>query len=434
MMISLKVKEDGIALGCESIFRLFFQIIYSYGIDSVNFVMNSWIRGMNLLQCDVMERVLKVLLIVCSYVLSWILLTLILTAQQTYGGASWAPSLLVSMKHMIPWALVSPCIIIFSYWFPILYGRWWLNSALHVALCIVILIAVGRIRKVIIKQWPGMITQETIFRKPIPIKSKGADEKLADSEADVIRVEVIQEVSQTAPLGVPLYVTIVFLFSLSRYRGEINRRDKVALKLESQLTQTQLDLLRSQLQPHFLFNTLNSISSLIYSDPDKADNMVIKLSSLLRRTLDQRDVTLIPLEQEIETIDAYLQIQSMRFSERMKIKFKLEKDTLTMLVPPMILLPLVENAVRYGVEKSSDVTTIRISSSSYQDRLTLEVYDDGPGIDATAESGTGVGLANIQSRLETVYPMGASDLTLIDQQGGGVVASIDLPITMQPES
>ena len=381
-----------------------------------------------------MERVLKILLGFCSYILAWILLTLILTAQQTYGGSPWASSLLVSIKHMIPWALASPFIIIFSYWFPILYGRWWLNSALHVTLCIIILVGVGRIREILSTQWPDMITQETTIRTSSLGRSENADQKTESQEVKIVRVEMIQEVSQTAPLGVPLYVTIVFLFSLSRYRGEISRRDKAAIRLESQLTQSQLDLLRSQLQPHFLFNTLNSISSLIYSDPDKADNIVIKLSYLLRRTLDQRDVTLIPLEQEIATIDAYLEIQSMRFAERMKIQFEVENGTLQLLVPPMILLPLVENAVRYGVEKSSQLTTISIASSTCEDRLTLVVCDDGPGFDPANESGTGVGLANIQSRLETVYPIGASDLTLIEHQGGGVIASIELPITTQHDS
>ncbi len=381
-----------------------------------------------------MELVLKILLGFCSYILAWILLTLILTAQQTYGGAPWAPSLLVSVKHMIPWALASPFIIIFSYWFPVLYGRWWLSTALHVTLCIIILVGVGRIRKMMSTQWPDMITQETRISTTSLGSSENADQKTESQKVKIVRVEMIQEVSQTAPLGVPLYVTIVFLFSLSRYRGEISRRDKAALKLESQLTQTQLDLLRSQLQPHFLFNTLNSISSLIYSDPDKADNMLIKLSYLLRRTLDQRDVTLIPLEQEIATIDAYLEIQSMRFGERMKIQCKVENGTLQLLVPPMILLPLVENAVRYGVEKSSQLTTISIGSSTCADRLTLVVSDDGPGLDPANESGTGVGLANIQSRLETVDPMGASGVTLIERQGGGVIASIELPISTQHDS
>lgn len=381
-----------------------------------------------------MERTLKLLLGFCSYILAWILLTLILTAQQTYGGADWAPSLLVSVKHMIPWALASPLIIIFSYWFPILYGRWWLSTVIHVALCIIILVGVGRIREMMSAQWPDMTTRQTTIRSSSLGSAETANQEKQKQKIKVIRVEMIQQVRQTAPLGVPLYVTIVFLFSLSRYRGEISRRDKAALKLESQLTQSQLNLLRSQLQPHFLFNTLNSISTLIYSDPDKADSMVIQLSHLLRRTLDQRDVTLIPLEQEIATINAYLEIQAMRFSERMKVELNIEKDTLLLLVPPMILLPLVENAVRYGVEKSSQLTTIRIASSTCEGQLTLDVSDDGPGIDPANESGTGVGLANIQSRLETIYPMVSSCVTLTEQQGGDVIASIELPMTTQHDT
>lgn len=376
-----------------------------------------------------MERALKILLGFCSYLLAWLLLALILTAQQTYGGAPWAASLLVSLKYIMPWVLASPFIILSSYWFPVFYGRWWLSTVLHVTLCMIILVGVARIREMMATQWPDMNIQETRIRTSPLAGSKMDDEKTDSGAAKSTQVEMIQQVSQTAPLGVPLYVTIVFLFSLSRYRREISQRDQTALKLKSQLTQTQLDLLRSQLQPHFLFNTLNSISALIYSDRDKADSMVIKLSSLLRRTLDQRDETLISLEREIVTLKAYLEIQSMRFGERMEIKFMIGEDALKQLVPPMILLPLVENAIRYGVEKSCGLTTIKIASSICDGQLTLAVSDDGPGLDPANESGTGVGLANIQSRLEVVYPKKVAGVTLIEQQGGGVTATIEFPIS-----
>lgn len=370
---------------------------------------------------------LKTLLSFCIFFLAWILLVLILTAQQSYSGSPWSSSLVVSVQQVIPWFLASPLIILFSYWFPILYGRWWVNVVLHVVFCIIILVGVGYIRESMRRQWPHGGGQKVRMVTP------SSEVDFTDpSEQIISRVAIIHRVNQTAPLGIPLYVTFVFLFSLMRYRAEISQRDQAALKLESQLTQTHLDLLKSQLQPHFLFNTLNSISTLIYSDPDKADSMVIQLSELLRLTLDQRNQQFISLEKELETLKKYLKIQSMRFGDRIVTLIAVQDDTLACQVPPMILMPLVENAVRYGVEQSSQPTTITIASSAVDGKLSVSVADDGPGINSSNESGTGVGLANIQSRLETHYPDDVTSLTLIEHDEGGVVASIELPIKTEP--
>lgn len=383
---------------------------------------------------------LKWLLGFCAFLLAWILLTLILTAQLTYGGTSWTFNLVISAIQTLPWFIISPLIIFASYRFPLLHDRWLLNTILHVVLCFIVMVSVSRIRELIVDHWPEIVQKGWVgadklpsidsqdFATPINLPTNSTVDKNPNSLTGAL----LQRVSETALLGVPLYLIILFLFSIDRHRGEIARRDKASLKLESQLVQTQLDLLRSQLQPHFLFNTLNSISALIYSDPDKADKMLIQLSKLLRRTLEQRDENFIPLDREIATLNTYLEIQLMRFGDRMVVKSSVQKETLKCLVPPMILLPLVENAVRYGVEKSIKPTTITIDSKVCGGQLYLSIADDGPGINSANESGTGVGLANTQSRLEALYPADACDVALRETDEDCVIASIEFPV--QPQS
>ncbi len=384
---------------------------------------------------------------VFAFITLWTLLILLLTAQLSHDGSPWTINLATSFQQSIPWIFISPLIIVFSLWFPLIHDRWWINTALHLSLCIISLLCVGRMRSFILSQWPESDQRETMVTTHYPKSGAAlqlnqpdataspaqtsdlpphADEK-KEKPSVTTRVEIIRSVSRTAPLGVPLYISIALLCSLFRYRQEVLQRDQKALQLEAQLTQTQLDLLRSQLQPHFLFNSLNSISCLIHSAPDKADSMIIQLSHLLRCTLEQRDATFITLQQEMDTLFAYLNIQSTRFENRIHVKTSIAPESVDLPIPPMILLPLVENAVRYGVEKTSDPTTIHISSELHPDKLILTVTDDGPGIKECNEAGTGVGLPNTTSRLKTLYPKGSTKVTLTTDSQGKTKASIQLP-------
>ena len=396
-----------------------------------------------------MGSALKFLLYSIVFVLAWVLLTLLLTAQLTYSGSTWTSSLAASIRQLLPWMFVSPIIVLSSLWFPILHDRWSLNALLHLSLCMIILLAVSKIRETITTNWSNPVIATTNTQSKL---SQQQDEKANNEpppstdqhtppstkkknqsnhqpiQPQTTKHKLIHSIAQTAPLGIPLYISILLVSSLSHYRQEIHSRDQAALRLETQLTQTQLNLLRSQLQPHFLFNTLNSISCLIYSDPDKADSMVLQLSDLLRSTLDQRDATFISLKQEVETVQSYLNIQSTRFEDRIVIKTSIAPGTLAVDVPPMILLPLAENAVRYGVEKSTTPTTILIESRTEPNKLILSITDDGPGIDETETGGTGVGLTNTTNRLLTLYPEGTTQVTLIENSDGFTIATIELPL------
>jgi len=397
-----------------------------------------------------MRSALKILLWTITYILSWTLLIFFLTAQLSYDGSDWATNFALSFQQSLPWIFTSPIIIIFALWLPIVHDRWWINSLIHLTLCIIILIVVGKIRKPIGELFPPLKQKETTIttltstktsktsKKPTPPntetdKSTPAVSEDGDShdqiENTITRVEIIHNVGESAPLGVPLYISIVLLISLLQYRQDVHQRDEDALRLESRLTQTQLDLLRSQLQPHFLFNTLNSISCLIHSAPDKADSMIIQLSDLLRSTLEQRNEAFIPIEQEITTLLNYLQIQSSRFGDRILIKTSIAPETSKLQIPPMILLPLVENAVRYGVEKSTEQTTIHISSKISYNKLILSVTDNGPGIKTSEKGGTGVGLQNTTNRLQSLYPKDSTSVTLKENSEGLTEATIELPLS-----
>jgi len=396
-----------------------------------------------------MRSALKILLWSLTFILSWTLLIFFLTAQLSYDGSDWSTNFALTFRQSLPWIFTSPIIIIFSLWLPIVHDRWWINTLIHLTLCTLILISVGRMRETIERQFPSLQEKETTIttqrsssakkKSPSPSpatpkiekddSSKSSNETPTHSQIEniITRVEIIHNVGKSAPLGVPLYISIVLLVSLLRYRQDVHQRDEDALRLENRLTQTQLDLLRSQLQPHFLFNTLNSISCLIHSDPDKADSMIIQLSDLLRSTLEQRNETFIPLQKEIETLLTYLQIQSTRFGDRILIETSIAPETANLQVPPMILLPLVENAVRYGVEKSTAKTTIQISSQINYNKLILSVTDDGPGISTAEKGGTGVGLNNTTNRLISLYPKNSTQVSLKENAQGLTEASLEIP-------
>jgi LytS/YehU family sensor histidine kinase len=186
-----------------------------------------------------------------------------------------------------------------------------------------------------------------------------------------------------------------------RYRqGELH-----AAQLSAQLAQAQLHALRTQLHPHFLFNTLNAIAALVHRDPEAADRMIARLSDLLRLTLEGLGVQQVRLAQEIEFLKGYLEIEQARFGERLKVEMQIAPELLAARIPYLILQPLVENAIRHGIAPCSQAGRVVIRAESEKGMLVLEVRDNGPGL-ATG-SGTpvrqGMGLTNTRTRLEKLY-------------------------------
>lgn len=187
------------------------------------------------------------------------------------------------------------------------------------------------------------------------------------------------------------------------YYQKYKEREVSAIHLESQLTRARLDMLKMQLQPHFLFNTLHSISALMRRDVDAAERVITQLSDLLRITLDSAGQQEISLEQELEFLDRYLEIEKTRFQDRLTVEYYIDNDCLDASVPNMILQPLVENAVRHGIAPHSRAGVIEITARRESGHLRLSVRDNGNGLGPEEPRRAGLGLANTRERLKQLF-------------------------------
>src|SRR5579864_1801089 len=204
-------------------------------------------------------------------------------------------------------------------------------------------------------------------------------------------------------------------------------------RLSEQLSKAQLNALRRQIEPHFLFNTLNAIAGLVREGrSDSAVSMIAELSDFLRRVVEDSDRQQVPLEEELEFTQKYLDIQKARFAERLTFIVDVPAELLPAQVPSLILQPMVENAVKHGIAKRVQGGAIRISASRNNGTLTLRVYNDGPALPPGWEkSQSGVGMSNARTRLQSLYGNGF-DLTMRNREPGGVEISISVPFVAAP--
>ena len=235
----------------------------------------------------------------------------------------------------------------------------------------------------------------------------------------------------SALLDVMAYAAMIGLTQAVHFRRRLAEREKQTMLLESQLAQAQLRALHSQLQPHFLFNTLNGIAMLVRRDPRMAEDMIGSLSELLRWSLQRSGSQVIPLRDELEFLDRYLEIQQMRFGDRLRVERRVESGTLDYLVPPLILQPLVENAVRHGIEPSPHPGLLIITARVENGMLMLQVEDDGVGLDPGRAMGgndvSGLGIASVKERLAGQYG-GQHSFVFENRPSGGVIVAIRFPL------
>jgi two-component system LytT family sensor kinase len=215
---------------------------------------------------------------------------------------------------------------------------------------------------------------------------------------------------------------------------------RIQMKLEDQhllLLQARMEALQNQINPHFLFNTLNSVSSLVRFDPDTARELIIKLATILRRLLNSSDA-FVPLREEVEFIDNYLDIEVVRFGrEKLQVIKEFEPESLDVLVPSMLLQPLVENSIKHGLASKVEGGSIHIRGRLGAKAVIIEVEDDGIGMGAAqlveksnGLGGTGIGMANVAERLKVLY--GDTARMTIDSQGGkGTLVRLRLPILQE---
>jgi LytS/YehU family sensor histidine kinase len=216
-------------------------------------------------------------------------------------------------------------------------------------------------------------------------------------------------------------VTAIHLYYFVR---EARERQLAASELQTRLAQAQLHNLQLQLQPHFLFNALNTISSVMYEDPRRADAMLAQLSDLLRQTLRRQEVT---LEEEVEVLRLYLRIMLERFGEELQVEVRVEPETARALVPQLLLQPLVENSIRHGARSASPLK-VEVHAARQNGNLMVKVSDNGPGI-PDLEAGQfrrGVGLSNTSERREAMY--GADqEMQFENGRDGGLTVTVRLP-------
>jgi two-component system, LytTR family, sensor kinase len=223
---------------------------------------------------------------------------------------------------------------------------------------------------------------------------------------------------------VVMYAIFVGALNLFDYYRELRNRQIAAAELETRLAQSQLQNLQLQLQPHFLFNVLNTISSVMYEDIARADTMLAQLSDLLRRTLRRPDAQQVPLEEEIETVRMYVRIMQERFGDDLRVEVTMDPDVAQMLVPQLLLQPLVENSIRHAGGKTPLEVTVRAARSDGE--LLLRVSDNGPGLQgATIEKG--IGLTNTAERLAALYGE-RHRLSFDNIPGGGLTVSVRIPL------
>jgi sensor histidine kinase YesM len=230
---------------------------------------------------------------------------------------------------------------------------------------------------------------------------------------------------KVAGFNLPIYAGLVLAWHAMTYYAELRDRQVKAMELESLLHQAQLQTLRSQLNPHFLFNTLHSIAELVHQDPVLAEQLILRLGELLRQVLRSPTEQEVALAEELDFIKGYVEIEQMRLGERLQVEWEIAPEALAIKVPSLILQPLIENAILHGVAATTRPGVLTIRASCDDRYLHLQVRDTGPGLSQDGKAHTGIGLSNTQTRLQRLYGPGQRFELLNDN---GLIVNIQIPL------
>jgi signal transduction histidine kinase len=325
----------------------------------------------------------------------------------------WTKALLLQMPQAYMWALATPVIVWLGRRFPLALGRWVGSAAIHLTICLV---------------WVFVIDLTFAFHVANVLPPANPRPLLAQAG----RFFVVWVLSDGM-----LYWTILSVsYAVDHYR-RFRERELAAAQLETQLAQADLQALKMQLHPHFLFNALHTIGSLVRTgDRDTAVRVVAGLGDLLRRMLEGAAQQEVPLKQELAFIRGYLDIEQVRFRDRLVVTLEVEPGVLDAKVPYLILQPLVENALRHGIAPHRSAGHLTVLGRRSGERLELVVRDDGPGVGpgANGEEGParpGIGLSNTRARLTRLYGDDYA-LEVGNVPGGGVEARVALPFRLAP--
>jgi two-component system LytT family sensor kinase len=297
-------------------------------------------------------------------------------------AASWFELLRLSLAECYIWGVLALGIFWLARQFPFSLRMWWLSLPAHLVAS-VLLAFVESALSVLASEW----LRHDIPKPTINVK--------------VLQFFFLAKLHQ----NILFYWVILGVCQAVDYYRKYRDRDLRAFYLEAQLAQAQLQVLKMQMHPHFLFNTLHAISALVHQDVDVADRMIARLGDLLRSTLENANKQEVPLKQELDFIRPYLEIEQARLGPRLTVQMAIEPNTMDAYVPNLLLQPLVENAIRHGIAPRSEPGRIDIQVKRNAEMLQVQVRDDGPGLAGGDQPPIkeGVGLANTRARLQQLY-------------------------------
>jgi two-component system LytT family sensor kinase len=319
---------------------------------------------------------------------------------------AWAALWVTLLLCYLPWALATPVILWVGQRYPPMRLRPLSSWIVHLGAC-------GTINFLVSGWNAGLETMLNPWAKAVP---------------DAFRLLWFYKFYNGLLSSLFLYAVVIAVSYLLDSRERLARQQTETARLNEQLSKAQLDALRRQIEPHFLFNSLNSIAGLVREKRnDDAVNMIAGLSDFLRRVIEDSGRQQVPLGEEMEFLQKYLDIQKVRFAERLQLRVDVPKELFAAQVPSLILQPMVENAIKHGIAKRAHGGLIRIAAVRFNGMLTLSVYNDGPRLPADwDENRSGIGISNARIRLQSLYGEGCN-LTLRNHDPQGVEVSVSVP-------
>ena len=315
------------------------------------------------------------------------------------------------MPYWLLWAALTPLVLKIIRRFPIDRRHWLVNSLIHLLICVLLSFA---------------------HRGAYLILGRAMEVRVYTEIPSIFKLYEFMFFFNL-PTGFMCYGGILLFGHVMDYYRRFQNEELKASQLETRLAQAQLNALKMQLHPHFLFNTLNSIAALQLKDVKAASRMVALLGDFLRLTLENSGSQEVRLQEELEFLKCYLDIQHIRFQDRLSVRLDIAPETLDAQVPNLILQPIVENAIKHGIAQRAAPGRIEILAKRNNGKLQVEVKDDGPGIGDMTRDGfkEGLGLTNTRARLTQLYGP-AHRLEMTDGVEGGVIVTLEIPFETGP--
>jgi len=320
---------------------------------------------------------------------------------------TWAKCLGSEMPYAYLWGIATPAILWCARRFRLERPDWPRHLLVHAALLIVLLPTIKLTYDLIVREHTSAFYQFTWAK-------------------------LLRSMEMTFDTGTLLFAVVVGVEHAFVYYQRYQTGLTKSSQLQTQLVQAQLQALKMQLHPHFLFNTLHSITALVHEDPDMAERTIARLSELLRLFLANSTIHEVPLSEELRILDLYLEIERSRFEDRLRVVYDVPAALRDAMVPNLVLQPLVENSIRHGVGRRSEPGWIAIAAEVYADTLVLRVTDNGAGFRDDEPIRQGMGLGITRGRLESLYGPHQS-LVVRNLPAGGVEARITLPFRAQAD-